>query len=490
MLVELEELTRMKTVDLTPRKIKSLEVVDFCCHSCNSVGTKQWKEAKKTLKNIGFAYQCQSCLKDKYKNRGDEWLQNVRKAAQSPEHKARAVKNGKTRLLLKDLKNVTDYWSFTEENLQQIPVVAAVTGTCLVCCNVSIKPLKKFLEACSHETHGCMVCWNKVIFSKQHAKTMQARSVAYWLSSDSKEARQQLRDRAKQLREAYEAWATANPDLVGSSESEREILSWVNNILGVKAAKYFNKMEIDVYVKSLKIGIEHNGLFWHSELKKKRNYHTKKNTVFKKQDIRIIHIFAHQWTNRKNQCKSYLRSALGGNSRKIFARKCTLKEIDYTEAKDFLDNWHIQSHTNNIKLALGIFIGSELVSVATFGQHHRQSNKVVLNRFCTKEDVTVVGGLSKMTVHASRHFKVDIFTWADNGLSNGNGYLKAGWEIEEVLSPDYFYTNGKKVFSKQSRSKKKVGTPDGITEHAHALFDGLFRVYDSGKTRFVYRYRS
>jgi len=59
-----------------------------------------------------------------------------------------------------------------------------------------------------------------------------------------------------------------------------------------------------------------------------------------------------------------------------------------------------------------------------------------------------------------------------------------------ILPPDYFYidTNRQcKVISKQSRQKKKVNTPEGMTEYEHSLLDGLSRVWDCGKIRFIYR---
>ena len=91
--------------------------------------------------------------------------------------------------------------------------------------------------------------------------------------------------------------------------------------------------------------------------------------------------------------------------------------------------------------------------------------------------------------YASNYFKQDIISWCDLRWSEGNGYLKAGWEEDGILKPDYIYTNFKKVFSKQSRKKSNVNTPEGMTEHEHALHDGLYRIYDCGKIRFIYRYK-
>ena len=61
--------------------------------------------------------------------------------------------------------------------------------------------------------------------------------------------------------------------------------------------------------------------------------------------------------------------------------------------------------------------------------------------------------------------------------------------MEEQLKPDYFYTDGINVISKQSRMKSVVGTPEGVTEAEHAILDGLVKAYDCGKIRFVFKFK-
>ena len=81
-----------------------------------------------------------------------------------------------------------------------------------------------------------------------------------------------------------------------------------------------------------------------------------------------------------------------------------------------------------------------------------------------------------------------MISWCDLRWSDGVGYIQAGWTAEEQLKPDYFYTNFRDVTAKQNRRKAAVGTPEGVTEAEHAEMDGLVRVYDCGKIRFVFKY--
>lgn len=88
-----EILVALRALDTTSRRIMAHDKIEFKCHSCENAGSKDLSEAKKSFKKHGFGFQCQSCLQYKLDNRGDKWLQGIRAAAQTPEHKARAVAN-------------------------------------------------------------------------------------------------------------------------------------------------------------------------------------------------------------------------------------------------------------------------------------------------------------------------------------------------------------------------------------------------------------
>ena len=67
-----------------------------------------------------------------------------------------------------------------------------------------------------------------------------------------------------------------------------EIKQHVKNLLKESSGKYY---EIDIYIPALKIGIEYNGLYWHSELQKEKNYHFKKSKLADALGIRLINIY-------------------------------------------------------------------------------------------------------------------------------------------------------------------------------------------------------
>jgi len=288
------------------------------------------------------------------------------------------------------------------------------------------------------------------------------------------------------------AWDTKKKNgSFARSVGQIELQTFINNLgIGIADTCRINKVEYDIKINN--ILIEYNGEFWHSEKQgKDKNYHLAKSLHGKTAGYQVIHIWEHQWQNKPNQIKSFLRSKLGANEHKIYARQCEIKKITLLEAKDFINKYHIQGYARKTIDSFGLFFNDSLVGVASFAKHHRNNVDIVLNRFVCIDNTTIVGGLSKISKHASKYYKSNITSWADKCLSEGNGYIQAGWNLNKILDPDYFYYHltTSKIIKKQSRKKDKVKTPEGMTEKQHAELDNLTRVWDCGKIRFIYEYK-
>ena len=280
------------------------------------------------------------------------------------------------------------------------------------------------------------------------------------------------------------------PKMQGTSIAERDLCEYLKSLVpDFKTKRFHNDYELDCYSETLKLGIEYNGFYWHSEVKKDRNWHLNKTKYFEKLGIRVIHVWENEWFDRQDQVKNYLKSACKQNKNILYARKCDFKPIEPKLAKDFLNTNHIQGQPNSVTLAIGCYSDGLLFAVATFGRHHRKDG-IVLNRFACREGTTIAGGLSKITKLALDHFKCDIISWADLCKSQATGYTASGWQLINTLKPDYFYfkQGSSKRISKQSRKKSRMNTPADMSEGQHARNDGLLRVWDCGKAVLIYRY--
>ena len=278
------------------------------------------------------------------------------------------------------------------------------------------------------------------------------------------------------------------------SKAEIEILEFCKatidpNTSSTIVSNKERNFQIDIKIPSKNICIEFNGSYWHSEANAKiyPRYHLEKTLACQSQGLRLVHIWEHEWKDKKPQVLSYIKSISGIFERRVFARKTTCMLVDTITANEFLENNHLLGKVKHLQ-AYGLFFNEELVGLATLGRHHRKSGILVLSRMSFKSGVQIIGGMSKLSQIILIESSSDqIITWADKRLGALGGYLKSGWSIEEEMPPDYFYWDGKnkKAVSKQSRRKSTVGTPEGMTEHEHALQDKLYRIYDCGKIRLV-----
>lgn len=66
-------------------------------------------------------------------------------------------------------------------------------------------------------------------------------------------------------------------------------------------------LELDIFIPELKLAIECNGTYWHSEIYLKKNYHYNKSKKCECQDILLINIWEHLWySTEQENLKDYL----------------------------------------------------------------------------------------------------------------------------------------------------------------------------------------
>jgi hypothetical protein len=149
--------------------------------------------------------------------------------------------------------------------------------------------------------------------------------------------------------------------------------------------KELSGMEIDILIPSANIGIEFDGLRWHSEeFKNDKNYHLNKTLKCKERGISLIHIFEDEWLFHKSIVLTKIENILGiNNVNKIPARKCVCKEIDNILAKDFLNKNHIQGYAKS-SVYIGCFYENSLVGVMTF---IGKNGIYELNRYATDNKI-------------------------------------------------------------------------------------------------------
>lgn len=288
----------------------------------------------------------------------------------------------------------------------------------------------------------------------------------------------------------------------GPSKGEQAMYDFVSSFTDVQQSnrKVLDGKELDIYVKNKNLAIEFDGLYYHSDKFRKSSYHLDKTSQCESKGIQLIHVFEDEWKYKQNIVKSRLKNILGITDKRIFARKCVVKEISTKDKSEFLDTNHIQGKVGS-KVNLGLYFEGELVSLMTFGklrknlgQTHRDGHWELL-RFCNKLDITVVGGAGKLLKHFENNFEViELISYADRRWSQGNLYTKLNFELASTSSPNYFYTKGKGALGREARFKyrKDILVSQGFdkdkTEKEIMKERGYFRIYDCGTLKYVKKY--
>ena len=277
---------------------------------------------------------------------------------------------------------------------------------------------------------------------------------------------------------------------IGESTSikENNLLDYIKSIYkGQIEQSYREKVEIDIYLPELKLGFEFNGLYWHSDKFRDKEFHSRKTIYFKEKGIRIIHIWEDDWLHKNEIIKSQINNWLKINQEKIFARKCQAKIIEDTNiSSTFLNQNHIQG-VDKSKIKIGLFNGEELVSIMTFnkseGRNLLSENEWNLSRFCNKLNCNVVGGASKLLTAFIKKFEPKrIISYADRSWSTGELYLKIGFHVLSESKPDYYYVVDGVRKNKSNFRKSNLKTY--LTESQEMKRREIYRIWDCGKIKF------
>lgn len=292
-----------------------------------------------------------------------------------------------------------------------------------------------------------------------------------------------------------------NPRISGRSLVEEDFYQEIKKVWPTAIANNRTELhgkEIDVFIPELRIGFEFAGLYWHSELNsEKPNHLLWKHQYAFKNGIMLYTIFEDEWKN-KDLVMSRIKSILGILDKKIFARKCKINTIDSKTRNKFLIENHSQGR-DTASINLGLFYNDELVSVATFKKTNMVKGGIgkewELSRLCSKKNVTVVGGASKLISYFNAHFnteRLNLISYADRRWSDGGLYKSIGFTFVNTTPPSYWYLPNYNTRVHRSTYMKhrlvKNESDKLFTEWELAKRAGLDRIWDCGTTKWIFNF--
>ena len=105
------------------------------------------------------------------------------------------------------------------------------------------------------------------------------------------------------------------PYVSGFSKQEKELLDFIKLIYNGEIIendrKILNGKQLDIVLSELKLAIQFNGVYWHSD--KDKNYHLNKTELCESKGYRLIHIWQDEWKESSEIIKNKLKSIIKGN---------------------------------------------------------------------------------------------------------------------------------------------------------------------------------
>jgi DNA-binding CsgD family transcriptional regulator len=225
-------------------------------------------------------------------------------------------------------------------------------------------------------------------------------------------------------------------------------------------------LELDFVIGN--IAVELNGEYWHSSKFRDKYYHRKKYQLAKERGYTLLQFWAGEYEFKRAIVLSMIRAKLGSFDKKLFARNLSVKSVDKSSEKDFLNANHLQGYTPSI-VALGLYNESELVALITF-RNHKEGLEIA--RFCTKLGYQVVGGFSKLLKAGLKLSSSNIISYANARYSNGDIYRKAGFRYVGMTSVDFDWLLNGKLYNRRA-------------SWGNDKFENALKVYGTGNLKFV-----
>jgi len=234
--------------------------------------------------------------------------------------------------------------------------------------------------------------------------------------------------------------AIENRPVINSSAAEKEMLNFIKTFYSgtimPNNREILEGKELDIYFPEKKLAIEYDGLFWHNNIDNSYKFEE-----CRRKGIRLIRITEPEWIRNNEKIRYFLKSTFGIYDKKIFARKCVIKEIN-----EEYESFCIENDLTGYKeasLKLGLYFQEELVQIMSF-----EGNEII--RDCSKLGYSIIGGKEKLLKHCGLN---EITVSIEKDKFSGKSYYRNGFVLIKETKPDYICYQGKDYIPLQKEIK-------------------------------------
>ena len=226
------------------------------------------------------------------------------------------------------------------------------------------------------------------------------------------------------------------------SKYEKEIKNYLeqyNTLINFNNKRVLkNGQEIDIYFPSYKFGIEFNGTYWHSDMRDNidKYYHFNKSKAAENNNIKLIHIWEHDWVNKEKQqkIKYIIDNILNTSLPYIDPKYCSIKQISNDEASKLYNIYSLQKY-KNCHLIYGLYYNNELIQFIGINKINNYGNYKIILR-CTNLNYKISQGYCSLikyflNTYNPTYLKIDIKL---SDIDNTN-YNDLGFTFDKYTDP-------------------------------------------------------
>lgn len=180
-----------------------------------------------------------------------------------------------------------------------------------------------------------------------------------------------------------------------------------NRIIRKTRDELFDNYELDYYIPSLKLALEFNGSYWHSDKFININYHKDKKLDCIRKGIDLIHIHEHALHKHYDAIVATIGRRLG-KLNEINASDLRSVSVSQDQMNEFLSINHTSGAVNEDGIiCVGLYDGQNIKFITTFKELN--GNHYII-RYGSSNDCDVVDGLDRIVAWYKKKFDLSNVT--------------------------------------------------------------------------------
>jgi len=207
--------------------------------------------------------------------------------------------------------------------------------------------------------------------------------------------------------------------------------------------KYLCRTSLSKYRPDFVVGnliIEADGLKYHSDEFKDRNYHKDKKEAYNSSGYNSLFFRSDEIIEKTNIVKSIIRAKLGIVSDRFYARKCSIIKLNRKEHITFFNDNHLMG--SGVGRTYALQCNEEIVAAISIVNKKKYME---VSRYCNKTNSIVLGGFSRLLKFCVRqHSPLKIVSFVDCRYGDGHSLLKQNF-VEESNYVSFKWTDCKKT---------------------------------------------